>query len=105
MCIATLNSDRDVHQGPHTAITGGGERRNDKDTSEPSWLGGISSSMRLFFYRDFLPVLEGEYYLVIVDRDPGEQPSDVAFIEGDQRSGQALEEGGNLLDFICPLGL
>ena len=46
----------------------------------------------LFLYRDFLPVLEGKYHLVIVDRDPAEKPADVAFIEGDHRSGQALEE-------------
>ncbi len=39
--------------------------------------------MVLFLYRDFLPVLEGKDHLVVVDRDPTEQPSDVAFIEGD----------------------
>ena len=30
--------------------------------------------MPLFFYRDFLPVLEGENHLVVVDRDTAEQP-------------------------------
>ena len=61
--------------------------------------------MALFLYRDFLPVLEGKYYIVIIDRDPGEQSADVAFIEGDDRPGQALEEGSNLPDFTCPLRL
>ena len=48
--------------------------------------------MGLFHYRDFFPVLEGKYHLVIIDRDPAEQSADVAFVEGDQQSGQALEE-------------
>ena len=39
--------------------------------------------MVLFLYRDFLPALEGKDHLVVVDRDPTEQPSDVAFIECD----------------------
>ena len=64
---------------------------NYKNASEPR-LGGVSVSGALFFYRDFLPILEGKYHLVIEDRNPAEQPSDVAFIEGDQRSGQTLEE-------------
>lgn len=61
--------------------------------------------MRLFLYCDFLPVLEGKYHLVIIDRDPVEKPPDVAFVEGDDRSGQALEECGKFFDFVCPLGL
>ena len=44
----------------------------------------------LFLYRDFLPVLEGKYHLVIEDRDPAEQSADVAFVEGDDLSGQAI---------------
>ena len=44
----------------------------------------------LFLYRDFLPVLEGKHHLVIEDRDPAEQSADVAFVEGDDLSGQAL---------------
>ena len=61
--------------------------------------------MALFLYRDFLPVLEGKDHLVVVDRDPAEQSADVAFVEGDQRTGQAFEECGKFPDFICPLGL
>ena len=59
----------------------------------------------LFLYRDFLPVLEGKYHLVVVDRDPTEQSTDVALIKGDQRTGKALEERGLLLDLVGPLGL
>ena len=36
--------------------------------------GGEPFTMPLFFYRDFLPVLEGENHLVVVDRDTAEQP-------------------------------
>ena len=50
--------------------------------------------MALFFYRDFLPVLEGKYHLIVEDRDPTEQSTDAALVEGDQRSGKELEEGG-----------
>lgn len=57
---------------------------------------GHSCVWALFLYRDYLPVLEGKYHLVLKDRDAGEQPADVAFVEGDHRSGQALEEGSNL---------
>ena len=39
----------------------------------------------LFLYRDFLPVLEGKDHLVIIDRDPGEQSADVAFIGAAKR--------------------
>ena len=68
--------------------------------SSAAWSGtkaplNLSSSevfLRLFPYRDFLPVLEGKYHLVIIDRDPAEQSADVAFVEGDHRSGKALEE-------------
>ena len=49
--------------------------------------------MALFLYRDFIPVLEGKYHLVIKNRDPAEKPADITLIEGDQRSGQALEIG------------
>ena len=48
----------------------------------------------LFLYRDFLPVLEGKYHLIVEDRDPTEQSTDAALVEGDQRSGKELEEGG-----------
>ena len=41
--------------------------------------------MALFLYRDFISVLEGEYHLVIIDRDPGEQSADVAFIGAAKR--------------------
>ena len=61
-------------------------------TKAPLSLSSSEVFLRLFLYRDFLPVLEGKYHLVIVDRDPAEKPADVAFIEGDHRSGQALEE-------------
>ena len=55
----------------------------------------------LFLYRDFLPVLEGKDHLFIKDRDPAEQSADVAFVEGDQRSRKALEEGGmSLLNVV-----
>jgi len=65
-----------------------------KNTSEPLRLGGVLSVCDLFLYRDFLSVLEGKDHLVIEDRDPAEQSADVAFVEGDQRSGQTLEKCG-----------
>lgn len=39
-----------IKTGPHTAIISGGERHNDKSTSEPCWLGGVSASVVLFLY-------------------------------------------------------
>ena len=76
-----------------------------KNTSEPLRLGGVSASVALFLYRDFITVLEGKYHLVIKDRDPAEKPEDIILIEGDQRSGQALEKCGKFLNLICPLEL
>ena len=52
----------------------------------------------LFLYRDFLPILEGKDHLVIINRDAGEQSADVAFVECDERSGQAFKEGDWLRD-------
>lgn len=78
-------------QGSHTAITGGGERTLAKKT--PLNHNGSEVFLHLwalFLYRDFLPVLEGKHHLVIEDRDPAEQSADVAFVEGDDLSGQAL---------------
>lgn len=60
--------------------------------------------MALFFYRDFLLVLEGKYHLIVEDRDPTEQSTDAALVEGDQRSGKELEEGGEMLLCVHPFG-
>ena len=79
-------------QGAHTAITGGGERHNNKMPLSHHGLGAFVILWALFPYRDFLPVLEGKYHFVVVDRDLAEQSADVAFVICDHRSGKALEE-------------
>lgn len=79
-------SRNDNYSGCTTAPTlpspaaGSLQRQN---ASKPSWFRGICTSMTLFLYRDFLPVLEGKDHLVVVDRDPAEQSADVALFEGD----------------------
>ena len=45
----------------------------------------LRTSVRGVCHRDFLPVLDGKDHLVIIDRDPGEQSADVAFIGAAKR--------------------
>ena len=54
-------------QGSHTAIKGGGERHNDKSTSEPIMARGVFASMVLFFDIDCKPGFE--FHSEVVGKD------------------------------------
>ena len=59
--------------------------------------------LSLFVYIDFLAVLEGYSYLVIVDVNPVDKLTDIRFIIGLKRTGKAVKDFAHFFDFLHTL--
>ena len=74
--------------------------KNTHDSITVSW---VLYFIGLFFYGDFLPILERKFHLVIVDRNLADEPFDILLIKAPERGEHSVKYLGVCPDVLCSL--